>query len=525
MLLALLALGLPRVWAQEARLPPPAPAAPEVPPAPAAGEHATSSPPPALSSPPLPAAQPQLLGTPAGSLAECNGRIIATIEVKTSGRPKERALLRQLSLGVGSPFSAEDWERDLQRMRNLGFFERIETIATLLPDGRLHLRLEVEANWSILPILGYQRSALNVLLLGLYDANLLGEVIELGGSYMMRDHYHLFRGWLTLPNVLAHGTQLELALVMSGSTLALYPSSPLQLRPGLAGHYPAAELPWLIPGGGYEILRRGFLADFGGFLLPDLMVSLRYLLLWETVNELTNLQQVVDRENRGLEPVGLERSLHGRSRLSLPALNVQLGRVDLIDNYLFRGHQLRTVLVPSTSLLGAEREFLWLYVTERSFVNLFGPLDLAAQIGYGYSSSSDPKDQLTLGGDNMDPFVSRQSAPGLLNIRGFRSSLLHGEHIAFANLEARATLTGGLSLGLLGRAALQLAAFVDVGRAWNGPLLPPWEGTGHTALSVGGGLLLTLRDFRFAYLHLYAAHALRPVPDDMFGIILTRPIF
>lgn len=480
--------------------------------------------PPAGEVPSLPPAPEHTL---LATLEEADGRVIAAIDVQTRSRLKPHALLRQLALRPGSRFDSGTWRRDLQQVRNLGFIDRLETRALLLPDGRVRLVIEAETNWSILPILGYQSGSLDMLLLGLYDANLLGEIVNLGGSYLRRDQYDLVRSWLVLPNLVSYGTQLELAVVMTGNTLALYPSDPRTPPAGVEpGRYSPDELSWRVPQQGYEILRRGAYAELGWQVLPGVLTaSLRYLLLWETVNELPNLPAVVDRENRELPAPGLERRLHRKNLLSLPALNLQLGRVNLVDNYLFRGHQLRAVVVPSSSLLGSERELCWVYVDQRGFYHLGGPLELAFQTGFGYSTSTDPLDGLTLGGDNMDPFVYDQVFPGLLNIRGLRSTQLHGQQIAFANVELRGTLASNLPLWVLGRGAVQLAAFLDAGRAWDGPLLDAPDGTDDLGLAAGGGLLFTLRDIRFAFLNVYAAHTFSPLPVDVAYVVLTRPFF
>jgi len=461
--------------------------------------------------PPAPESGGCVVGLP--PTAACDGLLLAPLAFVGGRGIAPSALHRQLSLGPGDPFSWERWTRDLQNMRNSGLFRQLSATVREVAAGRLHLQVVAEVGWSLLPILGYQSGSVDILIAGLYDANSFHQYIELGGYYMRRDDYNLGRAWFLLPNIPVHGAQIEVQAVLAGSLLASYP-----------GHTPpAGPADWRVPASGIEVLRRGGLIDLGYDLLPgQVTLSLRYLLLREELYPLLNLPAVLAAAPRGERTPALQRGTPVLATLSLPAINLRVGRADLLDNYRWQGTEARAVVLPSSRVWGSDRDFLMFYGTLRSFVPLAPRLDLAGQVGAGGSSSEDLVDQLTLGGDNLDPFVSSQPFPGLLNVRGFRSSNFPGRAIAFLNVEPRLRVTSGLPLPLVGPVAIQAALFADIGRAWPGGLA---DAGSPLAASVGGGGLLSLRDFRYAFLNWYCARTLNPYAEWSFNLVLTRPVF
>ena len=456
------------------------------------------------------------------TLSDFNGRIVDAIQIETTGRTRPEALRRQFSLDAGDVFDADVWQRDAQLILNLGFFRRVDTAGVAVEPGRVRLVVSVVETWAILPIFLLETGAMFTLMLGAYDATVMGELFELGGYYLRRDRFNLGRAWGVFPNLPLPNSRLEVQLVFDSRWLMLYPGDASLIAPDIAARYRPQKLPWKIPAAGYEILRRGFFVDFGrAFLADRLTLAGRYLYFRETTYTLANIQEIVDAQNRDRESPSIERANPRRQNLSLVALNAVVGSIDLVDAYLWRGHELHALVVSSSRVWGSSREFAWLYLRHRSFVNLVGGLDLGVRTTLARSTSRNVLDGFTLGGDILDPFVHNQITPGILTIRGFRATQFHGQNIWYANAEARQTLTNRIPLWILGEGAAQLAGFVDLGQAWDGATLPPRHRR-DLALSAGGGLLFTLLDIRAAYLNWYVAQTLLPERETRLWAVLTR---
>jgi hypothetical protein len=335
---------------------------------------------------------------------------------------------------------------------------------------------------------------------GAYYADLFGEMLDVGGYYMRRGPYDLGRAWVTLPQQLLPRSLLDVQLVLTG-----------ELRPDYA------RGSWRVPRSGVEVLRRGGYADFGWQPLPDMLtLSLRYALLGETTIAIDNLPQVVD------AGVPLERGARREATLSVLALTALVGQIDLVDNFIFRGQELRAVALASSRRLGSSREFALVYLAYRGFTELTRDLALGLRVTAAHSTSADPNDDLVIGGYNLEPFVYGSKYPGLLSIRGVRPGLLHGPDVAFANVELRQTLLRDVELPVAGGTSLQLAVFVDGGSAGRGARGAIAR---DTAVTGGLGLLLTLLEFRYTYVDWYVARVFRPYADNVFNIVVTRPFF
>ena len=393
-------------------------------------------------------------------LEACDGLTVSGIDVEVDGWASE--------LRGAAPAAAAGRRRRATRRRCAVTSRRCSTSATsrasrreiVAIDGRsVRLKLRVDEAWSIMPIFGYTGGSVLVIIAGAYSADVFGEMVEVGGYYMRRDAYNLVRAWVVMPNVITYGSQLELQFVNTARTLLLYPSDPAAAPPELRDVY-GEELRWRIPARGYEVVRRGGYVDYGLELSPDFFTaSLRYLYMRETTVSLPNVVEVVDHENRDLDPVPLERADSREANLSLININTVFGQIDLIDNYRFTGQELRAIMVASSTYLGSARDFLWLYLTYRGFFHPVGELELAVRATAAGSTSRDPRDQFILGSDNLDPFVYNQKFPGLLTLRGFKATQFHGQDIYFLNLEARHRIAPRIPLWILGEAVVQAAVF------------------------------------------------------------------
>ena len=441
----------------------------------------------------LPPAEPIPLTSASGLTLDC-------LDVVIDGAVREDAVRRALLTRVGAPFDAETWGRDLQSLANLGFFRRLETEVLRIDDRRVALRLHVRTAWSLLPFLGYEGGAVPVIIVGAYYADLLGEMLDVGGYYMRRGPYDLGRAWVTLPHQLLPRSLLDVQLVMTG-----------ELRPDYA------RGSWRIPRSGVEVLKRGGYADFGWQPAADLLtLSVRYALLRETTVVVDNLPAVVDLE------APLERGARSEATLSVLCLTALLGQIDLVDNFLFRGHELRVVGLASSRRLGSSRDFALVYGAYRGFTGLTRDLTLGVRVTAAHSTSASANDDLVLGGYNLEPFVHGSKYPGLLSVRGVRPGLLHGPELGFVNLELRQTVLRDVDLPLAGGTSLELAVFVDAGSAGRGPARGI---VGDTAVAGGVGALLTLLEFRYTYVDWYVARVVRPYGGYAFNIVVTRPFF
>lgn len=452
-----------------------------------------------------------------------DGRVISSINYEIDGTLDTEAFERALRLRVGDPYDAAAWQADVQSLLNLGFLRRVETEPALVGDDSVQLNVRIRTNWALLPFLGFEGGAVPVLILGASYANAFGSMVEVGGYYMRRGPYNLGRAWLMVPQKILPRSLLDIELVLTGDTVAFFPSNPTEANDAQRERY-GSDVRWRLPANGVEVLRRGGYADFGYQPIADwLTLSLRYGLFHETQVELTNLPAVMDAEARGVD-IELGRGRRREAMLSLVSATALVGQVDLIDNYILHGHEARAVVIGSSKYWGSARDFAWLYFSYRGFTRLSERLIVAKRLTLAHSTSDDPVDDWNLGGSNLEPFIYGQRHPGLLSVRGLRPHQFRGQEMVFANIEPRFTILREQSLPIGGDMSLQLAAFVDVGRAWTGEAFSEgWRND--SALIVGGGLLLTLLDFRYTYVNWYVGRVIAPFPDTALGIVVMRQFF
>jgi outer membrane protein assembly factor BamA len=455
-------------------------------------------------------------------LDSASGQTLRCIDFEIDGAIRPEAIRRALRLGEGDTFDADVWRRDLQTLANLGFFRRLETDVLLLDDRGVALRLRVQTAWSLLPFLAYEGGAVPITIIGAYYANLFGQMVDAGAYYMRRGPYDLGRAWVSVPHWPWPRSLLDAQLVLTGELRAQYPGRLADAPPGTRQVYTDDSFGWRVPESGVEVMRRGGFVDFGFQPAPELLtLSLRYALLHETTVAIENLPEVALAELRDRERVAVERGRESAAWLSLVSATALVGQIDLVDNFQFRGHELRAVVLGSTDVLGSARDFAWLYMSYRGFTELHRDLDLALRLTAAHSTSDHANDDFVLGGHNLEPFVFNSKLPGLLSVRGVRPSTFHGRELAFANLEPRYTLLRDFDLWLAGGISLQLAAFIDVGRAWSGALEPRDD----LALISGAGVLLTLLEFRYTYVNWYVARVFEPFPETVLNVVVTRPFF
>ncbi len=461
------------------------------------------------------------VATGGAELGAHDGKRIAAIDYHIDGAVKVEALRRNMRLKTGDMFDARVWADDVQQLMNRGVFAAITTRATETKGG---VRLDVTARttWSLLPYIGGQSGAVPILMLGANYANVAGELVEAGGYYMRRGPYDLGRMWLVLPNVASHGSLLDIEMVMTGELVLDYPSS-LGILDGLEDNYANPErYRFTVPERGVEVLRRGVFVDYGYQAIPEwLLLSLRHVLLFETSYRLPNVRAVFDAGNRSLPVPSLARSEPDKTRLSALSLTAITGRIDLIDNYRYRGREGRVVVTTASAATSSERDFLWLYASYRHHLNIYGDLDLGVRLSVAHTEAKDRRDQLSLGSYTLEPYVYNERNPGIMTIRGFRESQFHGQNLYFFNVEPRYVLFHDLQVPAIGGVSLTLAAYVDGGHAWQDSrdTFSAWYG------SAGGGALISLKNFRYTFINWYYAHTFRPYAGDLGSIVLSRAFF
>ncbi|HEX9591867.1 MAG TPA: POTRA domain-containing protein [bacterium] len=79
--------------------------------------------------------------------------VVDAIEYRGNHRTKTKVLAREMLLQVGDPYSEEQFQASLQRIRNLGLYYRVTGEVVPVPGtDRLHLTVRVKEKWSILPL-------------------------------------------------------------------------------------------------------------------------------------------------------------------------------------------------------------------------------------------------------------------------------------------------------------------------------------------------------------------------------------
>lgn len=462
----------------------------------------------------------------ARSKQEC--QVIGKISYELSGWFKPKAVAGFLSQKEGDCFDTRKFGNDIQQLKNLGSIKKLDYSVNELPNGTLEIKIHLDYGWPVVPSIFYQSGAFQQFHIGAFAPSFMGLLHELGANYTWRNGQHLFNGWYTAPNLFGRHSTFDFEIAMTGNVISKYGAS-REGRPvpvGLREKYSPKHYKFVVPTETYEVLLRGGLLDFSYNVVPSLLtMSFRYLLLFEDITLMDNYSNYVERDLQDLAVPELTRYPFRSMPLSLGVLTLKLGKLSFVDQYRWRGHQLNAFLVGSHRSFGSGRDFLTAAAIYRGFIPL-SSFDILCRVGAATTTSDDFFDYLNIGSENFENLLTGTHDLGLTNVRGFRSGQFRGQNILYGNIEFRARLVHDVRLifKTLGNFTLQAAAFADFGMAWNkGQFVE--QAHDSVALSVGGGLLMTLQAFRDTYVNYYIAHTLTPFHETSFNIVMTKSFF
>lgn len=101
------------------------------------------------------------------------------IKILGASKTHEEVILNELGLKLNNPHSKIDLEQAVQRVRNINLFNNVEYKV----EGE-ELLIQLEERWTTIPVLKFASGGgVSQLTAGVYDPNVLGRFIELGGQF------------------------------------------------------------------------------------------------------------------------------------------------------------------------------------------------------------------------------------------------------------------------------------------------------------------------------------------------------
>ena len=359
--------------------------------------------------------------------------VIDAVLIEGLFRTKPYVVMRELLFAEGETTTRAELEESVQRLRNLGLF-RVAEYELLdrripLPDGSLPsttsrhriLLITVDERWTIIPFGTFSAGGGTFSLTsGLYDINLLGRYIELGGQYQRFADTNSFAIWASDPRLFGERLKLSATLAQTNRINVFYADD--------------GTLE-----GGHMRLRRS----------AAISLSREWSKLFTTganiayVDDRYSLRLLTD-ELRDLEAArGLPEAAH---YLSL-GLSAAVGRINA-DSYLRRGLQLAGSVATAQEPVASNLSYLDTAVQLRAFEVLPWKINVGFRTGLGTTSMDRPEYQFFVGGFNL--------------LRGFLHRRFRGSHYWYANGELRVPSLDTRWL------ALQHVAFVDAAAAGEG---------------------------------------------------------
>lgn len=378
-----------------------------------------------------------VVGLPSSFAQEGPLRIEA-IEIEGLNRTAPHIVTRELLFEEGDEVTVDDIEESIQRVRNMEIFDTVEYELEAIEEG-YRLQIDAAERWTILPILQFSFGGdVSRIRLGVYDLNLLGRYLELGGEYRYIAGTHSFGLWFYEPRVFGELIRLE---------LEAWRDRELFYRYDFDGE-----------------LQGGFMRqrEFGGIVVePELDRHIRA----RTGLRLERTRFVLDGVPDEVRQVQDVDELMSTSWIVRLATGITVGRMDRRE-YLDFGQELSFELELFRSVAGAPIS----HVEPRLRLLAFRELPWKSNLGL----------RLEWRGTTSVEQGFHHYVGGLDHIRGYRYSRFSGRHYWNGNLEYRIP---SLDHRLL---AIQHVAFVDglgIGEKFS-------DLAGITAGSVGIGLRL-----------------------------------
>ncbi len=321
---------------------------------------------------------------------------------------KPNVVTRELLFGEGEVATRRQIEDSVQRLRNLGIF-RIAEYELLdrripLPDGTLPsaneehrvLLITVDERWTLIPFGTFAAGGGTFsLTTGLYDINLLGRYIQLGGQYQHFAGTNSFALWAEDPRFLGRRLSLGGSFVQSNRINVFYADSGeregahLRLRQSGGVSLNVEWLPWLRSG-----ISLGYVNDeYSTQLLSPELVELE-----------------------------LARGLPEQAQYARIGLSTTLGRLDA-NSFLRSGASLGWAVAASKAGVLSNLDYVDDVLQAIWFAVLPFRSNVGVRLGIGHTTSSRPEYDFFVGGFNI--------------LRGFLHRRYHGTHYWYGNAELR----------------------------------------------------------------------------------------
>lgn len=380
--------------------------------------------------------------------------VISEVEINGLGRTKEFVVWREFDFELNSPTTRAVLEESAQRLRNMGLFANVEY--TLEPKGDSHkIIYDVLERWTILPVVkASSGGGINQLIVGLYDINLLGRYLEMGGQYERLGPTNSGVVWFRDPRLFDQRLWFSADVWHVNRIYTLYDNDG---------------------------------EEEGGFLLQRNMLALaleKEVVWWfrfggriQVVQDQTSLNLIED----DIRQLQARRGLPEDTLRIQPGLTFQLGRLNQ-DNYLVEGAQLNLRLDGTDTILGSTF----------SFGSIESDLVLAKTLPFKSTIAF----RWLVGISSTEAETHFYYIGGFDRVRGFLDARFRGPAHTTANLEFRIP---SLDTSWL---VLQHVGFVDVTSVGQGAS----DFTDITAASAGAGIrLISPRIYRLTLRLDYAA--------------------
>jgi outer membrane protein assembly factor BamA len=363
---------------------------------------------------------------------------ITEIIVEGLDRTRPHIVHQELRIAEGDEVSPDDVEAAVQRVRNLEIFDTVEYELAAYDTGQ-RLRVIVTERWTILPILQFSFGGdVTRIRLGVYDLNILGRHLEIGGEYRYIAGTHSFGAWFYEPRLLGHRLRFE---------VEAWRDREVFFRHDQEGQ----------PMGGF--LRRRTFLRLG--LVPELATNVRLVL----GARLDRTGFVLDGLPQAYRQVQDEAQLTDTTWVGRWKGALLLGRLDR-RGYLQFGQELEAGLEVFRSIAGARIS----HVEPQLRLLFFRELPLKSNLGV----------RLEWRATTAQEIGFHQYVGGLDHVRGYPYSRFHGKTYINGNVEYRIPSLDSDWL------AIQHVAFVDALSIGDGI----GDLVGLTAASVGIGLRL-----------------------------------
>ncbi len=147
----------------------------------------------------------------AGAAETLDGQRIDKIEIHGIKRTDPAVVLRELGLRTGDAVTERAWQLGLTRLWNCGLFSDVHG-AVETRDGVRVLVLQLDERWTLNPLFSFASGGNSWWLrLGASESNLLGQFLELDGTYERFNQYDGFSLQFRQPRLLGQRVDLWLA--------------------------------------------------------------------------------------------------------------------------------------------------------------------------------------------------------------------------------------------------------------------------------------------------------------------------